>query len=85
MGAAEQLRPMSVLLHVEAKERGFRNPRSFRRWCKSHSVPICRDGRREWVRPADVQVAIDAINAPSPASPANDPVASIVGRLMRAN
>ena len=50
--------PVWVLLPVQAKVRGFRNTLAFRRWCRSHGVPIHKDGRREWIGVADVDRAI---------------------------
>ncbi len=43
-----------VLLPAEAMRRGFKGTRSFRRWCQRHRVEIRRDGRRQWVSPAEV-------------------------------
>lgn len=67
-------RPAWVLLASEAVARGFglrKHPAlAFRRWCRSHGVPIRTDehGRLEWV---DTR-AVDAAIAGSPPAPAND-------------
>lgn len=81
-----------VLLPLEAKLRGFRNRLSFRRWCHRRGVPIRRDGRFEWVCPADVDAAVGAVPivrvssasvaSKKSVSPVVDPVAAAVDALM---
>lgn len=48
----------SVLIDLEYKARGFKNRLAFRRWCRGNSVPLLKDGRRLWVRPADVDAVL---------------------------
>lgn len=74
-----------VLLPLEAERGGFRNPRAFRRWCQSHSVPIRKDGRREWVRHCDVQAAIESLGLSGPPKPENDAADRVRSKIMGAN
>jgi hypothetical protein len=78
-------RPERVLLRAEAAARGYAGPHAalnFRRWCQRHGVPILKDGRKEWVRPADVDRALDALAAPAPLPP-QDRAASLVAELKK--
>jgi hypothetical protein len=91
-GEAEQAHaraevPAWVLLHVEARTRGFRSALAFRRWCRRRGVPIRPDGRKQWVAPQDVDRAVATIPPESTpcedaATTALDPVASGVRDLM---
>ncbi len=79
--------PRYVLLREEARLRGFRNVLSFRRWCRRHEVPICADGRLQWVSPEDVDAAVALLSAQRPPSSESptldvDPVAAAVADLM---
>lgn len=79
--------PRFVLLHEEARRRGFKNALCFRRWCRRRGVTIRADGRKQWVAPVEIDQAIDAFSTEAVASPneattALDPVASGVLDLM---
>lgn len=50
-----------VLLSLEARNRGFRSTLAFRRWCQRHGVPLRVDGKKKWVRPADVTAAVEGL------------------------
>lgn len=85
--ASKGTMPRFVLLHEEARVRGFKNVLAFRRWCRRRGVTIRADGRKQWVAPTEIDHAIDAIPleaTPSPnvATPTLDPVASGVHDLM---
>jgi beta-phosphoglucomutase-like phosphatase (HAD superfamily) len=74
-----------VRLATEAGARGYAGPHAalgFRRWCRRHGVYILKDGRREWVRPADVDRALDALAAPAPLPP-QDKAAALVAELKK--
>jgi hypothetical protein len=62
MSAEPTARPEWMLLAAEGKARGFRNALAFRRWLKSHGVPIHKapGEKAEWVRTSDVEAANDA-------------------------
>ena len=47
-----------VLLSREAAVRGFKSALAMRRFCRKHSIPVPRTGRKEWVRPADIVAAV---------------------------
>ncbi len=55
--------PRFVLLHEEARMRGFRNALAFKRWCRRHAVPIRVDGRKLWVASVDVDRAVAMVPA----------------------
>lgn len=78
--------PRFVLLHEEARVRGFRNALAFKRWCRRHAVPIRIDGRKLWVAPHDVDRAVATVPAQvsAPAHGHVDPaVADAVTALMQ--
>ncbi len=58
-------RPNFVLVNVEARERGFKSPLAFRRWCRRHGVLIRREegGRLMWVDRQDVDRAVQGLPA----------------------
>ena len=58
-----------VLLHVEAATRGFKSPLAFRRWCRGHKVPVLKDGKRLWVKPLDIDGALDRLSVLLGATP----------------
>lgn len=64
MTLAVETRPAWVLLAIEARARGFRDTRGFRRWCDRMGVPRRKTGKKEWVRPCDIDAAV-ASGAPS--------------------
>ncbi len=79
--------PRWVLLAQEALTRGFRNALAFRRWCRKRNVPIVTEGKFQWVSPAEVDRALDAISSHAPPSEPAPPsgeaaVASAVTTLM---
>ncbi|MBI5511462.1 MAG: hypothetical protein HY903_22105 [Deltaproteobacteria bacterium] len=79
--------PRWVLLSEEARVRGFRNALAFKRWCRKRNVAIVTEGKFQWVSPAEVDRALDALSlqaAPSePVAPSGDgAVASAVTTLM---
>lgn len=81
--------PRWVLLSEEGRARGFRNALAFRRWCRKRSVTVVTDGKFQWVCPAEVDRALDALSAqgtpPEPAPPPGEAaVASAVTTLMMA-
>ena len=39
---------------------GGKKPRAANAWCRSHGVPLRRDGKLMWVRIADVRLALAA-------------------------
>ena len=55
--------PRYVLLHEEARLRGFRNALAFKRWCVKRDVVLKRDGRKLWVAPTDVDRAVERLPA----------------------
>ena len=61
--------PAWVLLRLEAHARGFKSPLGFRRWCRRHSIPILRDGRMLWIRRADIDAALERMQAPPAKTP----------------
>ena len=69
--------PAWVLASDEGKRRGFRNPLAFRRWCRARGVELRKDGKLRWVRPKDVDDAVEGLRpGPAPAPVANDPAAA---------
>ena len=84
--AATSTAPRFVLLHEEARVRGFRNALAFKRWCRRHAVPIRVDGRKLWVAPHDVDrtVATVPVQVTAPTHGNVDPaVADAVSMLMQ--
>jgi hypothetical protein len=47
-----------VLLAREAAVRGFKTVLAMRRFCRKHNISVHRMGRKEWVRPADIDAAV---------------------------
>ena len=69
MTIAQESGPRWVLLAAAATSRGFRNALACKRWCRSHGVELRSDGRKLWVRPADIDTALDRIAAgPEPSN-----------------
>jgi hypothetical protein len=60
--------PEYVLLSLEAKRRGYKSTLAFRRWCQRKNVPLVVDGKKKWVRPADVDAAIRGLTTPEAVS-----------------
>ncbi len=84
--ASKGAAPRFVLLHEEARVRGFRNALAFKRWCRRHAVPIRVDGRKLWVASVDVDraVALVPAQASAPTRGNADPaVADAVAALMQ--
>jgi hypothetical protein len=69
-----------VLLSLESKARGFKNTLAFRRFCRREGIPIHVTGRKEWVRPSDVDAVITRSTATHVPNSAN--VAHAVASLM---
>jgi hypothetical protein len=60
--------PEYILLSLEAKRRGYKSTLAFRRWCQNKRVPYITDGKKKWVRPADVDAAIRGLTTPEAVS-----------------
>lgn len=72
--------PRFVLLHEEARVRGFRNALAFKRWCVRRAVILKRDGKKLWVAPTDVDRAIEGLPARSAEPQVTSAVAAIQSR-----
>lgn len=76
-----------VLLTLEARNRGFKSTLAFRRWCQRHGVPLRVDGKKKWVRPADVTAAVEGlpITNDAPTRALHDAAAAGVAALFGTN
>lgn len=70
-----------VLLSLEARNRGFRSTLAFRRWCQRHGVPLRIDGKKKWVRPADINAAVAGLPITNDARTLHDAAAAGVAAL----
>lgn len=78
--ASKGAAPRFVLLHEEARLRGFKNALAFRRWCAKRDVVLRRDGKKIWVAPSDVDRAVERIPPRGTESSVASAVAAIQSR-----
>jgi hypothetical protein len=79
MAVAEQDAPEWVLItDAVAKPRGFCNALALKRWARSRGVPIKEDGKKRWIRLADIRPPSERMPVPQLVQNPPDPPAPSV-------